>query len=115
MPKLIYAIISGTMNAVKIGKTTRNIKELRHDFTRPYGSNMCIYYFDVNDFDLDSLERLIHNELKEYKRTNELYEGAFYNFYIEKIGQIIRNFGNKDIYPIHAENIEGNMQWHPTS
>lgn len=114
MPKLIYAMISITMNAVIIGKTMRNPRELRSDYTRQYGNNMCIHYFDVNNFDLDSLERLIHNELRDYKRTNELYDGSFYNLYLDRISQIIRNFGNKDIYPVHADNVGENMQWYPT-
>lgn len=114
MPKNIYIITSLTMNAVKIGKTTRNIKELRSDYTRSYGSNMCIHYFEVNELDLDSLERLIHNELKEYKKTNELYEPAFYTFYLEKIGQIIKNFVHRDVRPIHHENGDEYMHWYPT-
>lgn len=113
MPKIIYIITSTTMNAVKIGKTTRNIKELRSDYTRPYGSNMCIHYFEINELDLDSLERLIHNELRAYKKTNELYELAFYTFYLERIGQIIKNFVRRDVHPIHHENGDEYMHWYP--
>lgn len=114
MPKIIYLVTTPTMNVVKIGKTTRSIKELRSDYTRSCGSNMCIHYFVVNDLNLDDLEKLIHNELKEHNRTNELYDLAFYTHYLERIGQIIKNFTGSETKPIHHENGDDFMQWHPT-
>ena len=112
MPKIIYLIMPFEMNTVKIGKTIQYIQDLRHHYTRSYGSNMCIHYFQVDDLDLDRLETFIHNMLKQYKTIgsidkNELYMPEHYSSYLDQISQITKRL------PVHYECNDDFMFWLP--
>src|SRR6185369_11585686 len=77
----IYIIQPALLDAIKIGKTGRSVKERVVTYVTSYGRSMIITYFA--SVDIHKQEKLIHDAMKKYHIDCELYQKDSYDKAVE--------------------------------